>query len=367
MFSHEPWTLDRVFRFFLFALATVLGFWLLTVLSDVLIPFFVAFLLAYILNPLVNRIQHHVRSRGFAVALVLGTAVIAVLGLGLLAFQPIQTQVSHAAQLFSKAVTDAKFSAMAEQWLPPDLWHSLRGHLGNGQWLTTLQSQSFWTALGTLASKMAPGALALVAGTFEMIVWVFGLTMVGIYLFFMLLEFSTLQKSIGAVVPVAHRENLYEFLKQADSTMSSYFRAQGVISLILAAAFTIGFSLIGLPLGILFGIITGLSTMVPYLQVATIPFALLLCLLQSIDQGASFWQISLLVLLVYMVCQVLQDFILVPRIIGNASGLSPVMILLALSIWGKLLGLLGLIIAIPLTCLGLAYYHKLSRKFESPA
>lgn len=365
MFSHEPWTIDRIFRFILVIIAIVAGFWLLATLSDVLLPFAVAFLLAYILNPFVNRIQKRVKSRGVAVAIAITLAVIASLGLGFLAFQPIQSQFAHAAQLFTKAVTDAKFSAIAEQWLPPDFWQSLRQHMGNGQWLASLQSKTFWTVLGSLASKLAPGALAIVSGTFELITWVFGITMVGIYLFFMLLEFSGLQKTISAIVPATKREALKEFLAEADSTMSSYFRAQGLIALLLSVVFTIGFSLIGLPMGILFGIITGFSTMIPYLQIATVPFALLLCLLQSMDQGASFWHLSLLVLSLYLICQVLQDFVLVPRLVGKASGLSPVMIILALSVWGKLLGVLGLILAIPLTCLAVAYYRRLVVKLGS--
>jgi predicted PurR-regulated permease PerM len=185
--------------------------------------------------------------------------------------------------------------------------------------------------------------------------------MVAIYLFFMLLEFSTLRQTFADLVPSGQRDNLKDFLGQLDSTMSSYFRAQGLISLILAACFALGFSLISLPLGILFGALTGLATMVPYLQIATLPFALLLCLLQSIDQGVPFWQAALLVLLVYGICQILQDFLLVPRILGNISGLSPVMIMLSLSVWGKLLGMLGLILAIPLTCLALVYYRRLAR------
>lgn len=361
MFSSKPWTLDRIFRFFLFLSATAIAFWLLRILSDVLIPFVVAFLLAYILDPLVSRIQKKTRSRGVAVSIVLIATVAFVFGLGYMAFQPVQAQVNHATQLFSKAVTDAQFSEMAKRWLPADLWESMRQHLGNGQWLATLQSQSFWSSIGNVASKMAPGAFAIVSGTFELIAWIVSLTMVAIYLFFMLLEFSTLRQTLADLVPSGQRDNMKDFLGQLDSTMSSYFRAQGLISLILAVCFAIGFSLIGLPLGILFGALTGLATMVPYLQIATVPFALLLCLLQSIDQGVPFWQAALLVLLVYGICQILQDFILVPRILGNISGLSPVMIMLSLSVWGKLLGMLGLILAIPLTCLALVYYRRVAQ------
>ena len=134
----------------------------------------------------------------------------------------------------------------------------------------------------------------------------------------------------------------------------------------VAVLFTIGFSIIGLPLAILMGIFIGLLNMVPYLQiVGTIP-CLLLAGLKALEQGESFLGALGLVLFIFGVVQLIQETLLVPRIQGKAMGLSPSIILLSLSVWGKLLGFLGLILALPLTCLGLTYYRRYILKYDQP-
>ena len=98
--------------------------------------------------------------------------------------------------------------------------------------------------------------------------------------------------------------------------------------------------------------------MVPYLQMVSLVPAMLLAGLRAIEGGSGFLESVLLTLLVFAVIQVIQDVLIVPRVMGKATGLRPVAILLGLFIWGKLLGFLGLLLAIPLTCLGIAYYRR---------
>jgi predicted PurR-regulated permease PerM len=106
------------------------------------------------------------------------------------------------------------------------------------------------------------------------------------------------------------------------------------------------------------GLLLGLLNMVPYLQIIGMIPAMLLALFHAVETGTSVWLVLGLVGLVFAVVQVIQDAVLVPRIMGKVTGLNPAMILLSLSIWGKLLGLLGLIIALPMTCLLLVYYRR---------
>jgi predicted PurR-regulated permease PerM len=190
--------------------------------------------------------------------------------------------------------------------------------------------------------------------------------MVFIYLFFMLLDFEGLRSEITSLIPSRYRQNTFSFLHEFDMAMSTYFRAQAVIAVILGIIFAVGFTLIGLPLGIVLGFAAGLMTMVPYLQLTSIPIAILLALLQAIDSGSSIWLNFGLVLAVYAVVHIAQDFILVPRIIGNSTGLSPVMIMLSLSVWGSFLGIFGMIIAVPFTCLVLTYYRRLLKQSHEP-
>ena len=127
----------------------------------------------------------------------------------------------------------------------------------------------------------------------------------------------------------------------------------------MGVLFALGFALIGLPLGIILGLFVGLLNMVPYLQIIGLIPAFALALIQALETGGNFWLALGLVGGVFVVVQAIQDIILTPRIMGKATGFSPAVILLSLSIWGKLLGFLGLVIALPLTYILLAYYRRL--------
>ncbi|MEJ2284947.1 MAG: AI-2E family transporter, partial [Desulfobacterales bacterium] len=113
------------------------------------------------------------------------------------------------------------------------------------------------------------------------------------------------------------------------------------------------------PLGIVLGLFVGLLNMVPYLQIIGLIPAGLLAVMHAVQSGLNVWTVLALTGLVFVVVQVIQDVILVPRIMGKVTGLNPAMMMLSLSVWGKLLGLLGMIIALPVTYLLLVYYRRL--------
>ena len=140
--------------------------------------------------------------------------------------------------------------------------------------------------------------------------------------------------------------------------MNAYFKAQSKIVLSVAILFAIGFKLIGLPMGILLGLFVGLLNYVPYLQTAGFIPAIFLALIHSMESGTSFGLMLFLVLLVFGIVQLIQDAFLTPKIMGDLTGLNPAVILLSLSIWGYWLGLVGMIIALPLTTLIISYYKR---------
>jgi predicted PurR-regulated permease PerM len=140
--------------------------------------------------------------------------------------------------------------------------------------------------------------------------------------------------------------------------MNRYFRGQALIALIVGIMFSIGFSIIGLPMAIVFGIFVGILNLVPYLQTIAVAPALLLVLLQSAQTGQSFISAFLGLLIVFLIVQGTQDMILVPRIMGKVTGMHPAIILLSLSIWGSLMGMIGLIVALPFTTLIISYYKR---------
>lgn len=145
--------------------------------------------------------------------------------------------------------------------------------------------------------------------------------------------------------------------------MNAYFRGQGLVALIVGILFAIGFCIIGMPMGIAMGLIIGVLNLVPYMQMLSIPPCILLCLVQSAQTGRPIWVTLLCMALVFIVVQSLQDLVLTPKIMGKVTGLGPAAILLSLSIWGALFGVIGMIIALPLTTLCVSYYkHYASSK-----
>lgn len=116
-------------------------------------------------------------------------------------------------------------------------------------------------------------------------------------------------------------------------------------------------------MAIIMGLIIGLLNLVPYLQMVGFIPAILLALLKAMESDQSFWQVIALVFLVIAIVQIFQDGFLVPKIMGKAYGMNPALILLSLSIWGSILGILGMLLALPLTTIIISYYKRLVLKY----
>lgn len=188
----------------------------------------------------------------------------------------------------------------------------------------------------------------------EMANWLLSL----LYLVFIMLDYERLLAGFKHMVPPRYRPTVLGFANDVKISMNQYFRGQSLVALMVGVLFSIGFLIIGLPLAVVLGLFIGLLNMVPYLQLISIPITTLLCLVYSMDAQVSFWAIWWESMAVYIVVQCIQDLILTPKIMGKAMGLNPAIILLSLSVWGSLLGFIGLIIALPLTTLLLAYYNR---------
>lgn len=192
----------------------------------------------------------------------------------------------------------------------------------------------------------------------SMIVGLLSWFIVFLYVIFIMLDYERLSKSLHHMVPPAWRKTVFRIGNDIQRSMNHYFRGQALVAFCVGVLFTIGFLIIGMPLAVVLGMFIGLLNMVPYLQLISLVPTIFLCLVCSVDQGVDFWTIFWECMAVYCVVQAIQDLFLTPKIMGKAMGLNPAIILLSLSIWGTLLGFLGLIIALPLTTLLLAYYDE---------
>ncbi len=358
MNGEKPLTFDRVIRFLITAGVVAFFVWLLGYLSEVLIPFAVAFLLAYMINPLVARIQKGVKHRTLAVFLSLALVTAAIAVVGLLVVPAVVDEISHMGRLVSRMAKDADLAERAARYVPADLWATVKETASRKDVQSLFQTDNFWTLAKHAAQKVLPGVWGLVTGTAGFLMSVIGLGVIGLYLVFLLLDYDQISHGWKDLLPAGYREPVTEFVADFESAMSAYFRGQAAVAAICGVLFAAGFFAVGLPLGILLGLFLGLLNMVPYLQILGAVPAVLLSVVQAVETNTSIWMVLGLVALVFVVVQVIQDAFLVPRIMGRVTGLNPAMILLSLSIWGKLLGLLGLIIALPMTYLLLIYYRR---------
>ena len=358
MLDDRPYTLDRVVRLGISA-GLIWGLvWLLGYLSEALLPFAGALLLAYLINPLVVVVQRRVPNRVAAVFLSL-LLVAVVLGIVAAVLVPlVMHEIAHVGEVLKGFVNDSALAKRAADRLPADLWAWLKAYAARPE-VREFFSASSALNLGTaMGRRVLPGMRAFASAAGTCLVGLVGLAMVALYMVLLLLDYHRVRCGWAELIPAAYRDTVVSFVRDVDGAMHRYFRAQALVAAIVGVLFALGFWMVGLPMGILLGLFIGLLNMVPYLQmVGAIP-AGVLAMVHAIETGTGFWQVIALTALVFVVVQAIQDAVLTPMIMGRVSGLSPAMILLSLSIWGKLLGFLGLLIAIPVTCLLLAYYKR---------
>jgi predicted PurR-regulated permease PerM len=186
----------------------------------------------------------------------------------------------------------------------------------------------------------------------------FTLTMVALYTLLILLDYEDISRGWPNLLPERYRGFAIQLVSDIEISMNKYFRGQALVALCVGILFSIGFLIIDFPIAVGLGLFIGLLNMVPYLQLIGFVPAILLAIVKAADTGQNFWFIMLLVLIVFAVVQIIQDTFLTPKIMGHVTGLHSAIILLSLSIWGSLLGVLGMIIALPLTTLSIDYYQK---------
>ncbi|WP_246298837.1 AI-2E family transporter [Desulfolutivibrio sulfodismutans] len=357
MFDDRPFTFDRVVRLaltagLLWGIVSLLGY-----LSDVLAPFVMALVLAYLINPLVNLLERRLKKRTLAVIAALTGVTLAAVALILLVAPMIVGEMTRMGRLLSEFMDNSDLARRAADRLPPDLWKWVRDFAARDDVRAWFAQNDVLGLAKEAASRILPGVWGVISGTADVILGLVGVFVVGLYLVFLLLDYAKV-RHWQDYVPERYRTVAVDFVTDFEGYMNRYFRAQAILASAVGVTCAVGFSLIGLPLAILLGLFVGVLNMVPYLQLLAVPLAVLLGLLHSLEANAGFLTILALIALVFIVGQLVQDVILGPRILGKAMGLSPVLMLLSLSVWGKLLGFLGLLIALPMTCLCLAWYRR---------
>ena len=357
-------TFDRVIQLALFA-GLVWGLVLLMdYLSDVLLPFFVGLLVAYFLDPVTNRVQHVIKQRVLAALFTMVSITLAVSLVFWFMVPMVGNELADMGRTVSKMAANTELAQAAKEHLPENVWEEVNEILKHDDVKRYLTSDGAVQMAKDSAKKLLPGVWGVLSGAANVLTFITGLLVIMLYVVFLLIDYHNMAARWRDYLPPSMRDDVSRFVEEFIQATNRYFRSQALVACCVAVLFAIGFSIISLPLAILMGIFIGLLNMVPYLQiVGTIP-CLLLAGLKALEQGDNFFGALGLVLLVFGVVQLIQETVLVSRLQGEAMGLSPAIILLSISVWGKLLGFLGLILALPLTCLGLIYYRRYLWKLE---
>ena len=364
--NDRSFTFDRVVRLALFAGLAWSLVLLLDYLSDVLLPFVIGLVVAYFLDPVTNRVQHVIKPRVLAALFTLVSITLAVFLVVRLIVPIVGNELADMGRTVSKMATDTELAQAAKARLPENVWEEVNEIVKRDDVKRYLTSDGAVQMAKDTAKKLSPGVWSVLSGAANVLTFITGLLVIMLYVVFLLIDYHNMATRWRDYLPPGMRDDVSGFVGEFIQATNRYFRSQALVACCVAVLFSIGFSIIGLPLAILMGIFIGLLNMVPYLQILGIIPCLLLAGLKALEQGDSFLGGLGIVMLVFGVVQVIQETVLVPRIQGKAMGLSPAIILLSLSVWGKLLGFLGLILALPLTCLGLTYYRRYLWKYDQP-
>ena len=321
-------------------------------LYGVLLPFFVSFLLAYVLDPVVGFVQNKCRVRNRALAVLITLVAVIGLGVGLVAAlrKPVMDQVNAAWIGFQNYIADFNIN----DYVSAETQEKLLQWRTEWNWQAVLANPELTSSIKELIPTVSNWITGGLSWLSELVVVFMGL----LYLVFLMIDMPNIRAKYSHFVPRKIRPQVVTLMESIDRNMNAYFRGQALVATCVGCLFALGFTLTGMPMGIAMGLIIGLLNMVPYMQALGIPPCIVLCLIQSAQTGQPVWLTLLLMAIVFIVVQSIQDMYLTPKIMGNVTGMSPAMILLSLSVWGALFGVIGMIIALPLTTLIIAYYDR---------
>ena len=345
-------TFDRFIRYSIGIVITLLVLFLLKRLSNVLLPFFIAWLLAYFIHPLVCFFQFklHFKSRVVSIIVSLLVVTLTLVGSLYLLVPPIIEETERFATLLQTYLQDGDPNHV----IPKEISEVIAKTV-DMEWIH--QKLSSGSITGILKETL-PDIWNFVAGSMGVVMNILSYFIILLYLVFILKDYEAISEGWQQLVPIKYRAHVIAITSDLKIGMNRYFRGQTAIALCVGILFSIGFLIIDFPVAIGLGLFIGLLNLVPYLQIAGLFPTVLLALLKSANTGENFWYVLLGAAVVFCIIQAFQDLFLTPHILGKAMHLNPAIILLSISIWGTLFGLIGLIIALPLTTLLLAYYKR---------
>ena len=349
-------TFDRFIRGLIAIAICVVACLLISRLSGALLPFLIAWLFSYLVYPIVKFFQYKLglKNRLLSVCVVLLLIAALVVGISFLVIPPVVQEFVTLKEFVFNYIT----SGGNNTTIPDVVNDFVHKHID----MVAVESYFSVERIGELAKGALPKIWSVLSQSFSMVWGLVAIFMFMVYVLFILKDYEILERGWVSLIPEKHRERVVRLTEDVEDSMSNYFRGHSLVALCVGVLFSIGFVIIDFPLAIGFGLFVGLLNIVPYLQTVALVPTVFLALVKAANTGENFWWILVAAGIVFLVVQVIQETILIPRIMNKVTGLNPAVILLSLSVWGSLLGLVGMIIALPATSLLLSYYRRFLRK-----
>lgn len=320
-------------------------------LRNVLVPFVAGMAVAYLLDPVVDRLERLRLSRGLATLVVLAGFFVMSLGLVLLLVPLVQSQVERFATVVPSYLEAARLR------LEPLLQNVLSGFDRDAalEKIPALTGDVLrW--IGGVAAQMLSGGAAL-ANLLSL------LLITPIVSFYLLRDWDRIVAAVDFWLPRAQAATIREQVAAVDRTLAAFVRGQGLVCLILGVFYAVGLTVVGLDFGLVIGLFSGLISFVPFVGALIGGLLSIGLALAQFDN----WQPVAIVAAVYLVGQLLEGNFLTPNLVGDAVGLHPVWVIFGLMAGGSLFGFVGVLLAVPATAvIGVLVRFALGLYLASP-
>ena len=352
-FFRREFTFDRIARMLVLSVLILLIYVAVQAIWSVILPFLLAGIFAYVMMPLVRFFQYtlRLRSRGLSVILTLLLLGAGVYLAVIFIIPSINAEIEKTLQVISGYSSGQDILTMI---LPRNIRNYLNGGIRWGNFPQQLSLEKVLENVKLLLDQVG----GIINSTLSIFSWGLVFLIGLVYFVFILLDFENLGRGFISLFPKTLRPTIRTISMDLDRYMNNYFRGQALVAISVGILLSIGFNIIGLPLATAMGIFIGILNFIPYMQALGIIPLGLASLLMAAQTGENAFVCMLLGYGVLMIVQIIQDMIIVPRIMGQTMGMRPSLILLVLSIWGYLLGFFGMLIALPITMFIYSLYMR---------
>jgi predicted PurR-regulated permease PerM len=327
-------THDTSRRWQMLAIAAVIIF-VIWLLAPVLMPFAIAAMLAYLGDPLADRLQRLGMGRTWAVSIVFTVIALVFIGTLLLLVPLIQHQFENLAENLPRYVEWAKSTALP--------WIQQRLHLDADVFDADRLIATIKEHIGSVSSVLATAVTKVTQSGMGIVMWLTNLVLIPVVAFYLLRDWDTMIAHIQRLLPRSIEPIVVRLSRESDQVLGAFVRGQLLVMLALGLFYGIGLTLCGISIGPLIGMVAGLLSFVPYLGfMIGFVAAMIAALVQYGD-----WTHVILVAVVFTVGQLLEGYVLVPRLVGGKIGLHPVAVIFAVLAGGHLFGFLGVLLALP--------------------